>query len=101
MNKEHLGWSSTVMLFYIGIPAEAMQLTRRSWPEYGISSAEWRTNLGIGIVDHSRATTNSAISSDCSARPMNCCTLARMASRRAAAGCPAFSRATASSRWSR
>jgi membrane protease YdiL (CAAX protease family) len=46
---EHLGWSYIGMLIYAGIPAVVVWLTRRSWAEYGVSSADWRTNLDIGI----------------------------------------------------
>ena len=60
-------------------------------------------NLGkirVGVA-HSRTTTNNAISSDCSASPMNCRTLPRIASRMASAGIPALCRATSNSRGSR
>ncbi len=46
---QHLGWSYTGMLIYVGIPVVAVWLTRRSWAEYGVSSADWRTNLDTGI----------------------------------------------------
>jgi membrane protease YdiL (CAAX protease family) len=45
----HLGWSYVGMSIYVGIPAVVVWLTRRSWAEVGVSSADWRTNLGIGI----------------------------------------------------
>ena len=47
--KEHLGWSYTGMMIYVGIPIAVVWLTRRNWAEYGVSSADWQTNLDIGI----------------------------------------------------
>ena len=46
---EHLGWTYTGMAIYVGIPAIVVWLTRRSWAEYGVSAANWRTNLDAGI----------------------------------------------------
>ena len=46
---QNLGWSYTGMLFWIGIPALIIWLTRRNWVEYGVSSKNWPTNLDIGI----------------------------------------------------
>ncbi|MCU0521213.1 MAG: CPBP family intramembrane metalloprotease [Anaerolineae bacterium] len=47
--KQHLGWSYAAMAFYVGIPIVAVVLTRQKWSEYGVSSADWRTNLDTGI----------------------------------------------------
>jgi hypothetical protein len=46
---QHLGWSYTGMSVYVGIPAVVVWMTRRSWAEYGVSFADWRTNLEVGI----------------------------------------------------
>jgi hypothetical protein len=47
--KEHLGWSYSAMLFYIGIPAVVVSLSRRGWAAFGVSSADWPTNHDIGM----------------------------------------------------
>jgi membrane protease YdiL (CAAX protease family) len=47
--NRNLGWSYTMMLWWVGIPALIIWLTRRSWATYGVSSVEWQTNLDIGI----------------------------------------------------
>lgn len=47
--RENLGWSYSGMLIFVGIPALLILLTRRNWAEYGVSLADWRTNLDIGI----------------------------------------------------
>ena len=44
-----LGWSYTGEILFIAIPALLIWLTRRSWADYGISLANWQTNLDIGI----------------------------------------------------
>ena len=45
-----LGWSYSVPLVcFVIIPAIAILLTRRNWAEYGVSLANWRTNLDIGV----------------------------------------------------
>ena len=46
---ENLGWSYTGMLILVGIPVLVVWLARRSWAEVGVSSADWRTNLDIGM----------------------------------------------------
>ncbi|HSQ28199.1 MAG TPA: CPBP family intramembrane glutamic endopeptidase [Anaerolineales bacterium] len=46
---QNLGWSYTGMLVFIGIPALLIWLTRRKWSDYGVSLANWRTNLDLGI----------------------------------------------------
>ena len=46
---QHLGWSYTGMLWWIAIPALLIWLPRRNWAEYGVSVADWRTSLDIGI----------------------------------------------------
>lgn len=46
---ETLGWSYTGEILFIAIPALVIWLTRRNWAEYGVSLAEWQTNLDIGI----------------------------------------------------
>lgn len=47
--KQNLGWSYTGMLFFVGIPALVLWLTRRNWADYGVSPAQWPTNLDIGL----------------------------------------------------
>jgi len=47
--KQNLGWSYTGMAFFVGIPAAVIWLTRRNWAEYGVSLANWQTNLDIGL----------------------------------------------------
>jgi len=47
--NRNLGWSYTMMLWWVGIPALIIWLTRRNWAAYGISSVDWQTNLDIGI----------------------------------------------------
>jgi len=47
--KQTLGWSYTGMLFWIGIPALVIWVTRRNWTDYGVSLVHWPTNLDIGI----------------------------------------------------
>lgn len=47
--KENLGWVYTVMLLWIGLTALVIRLSRRSWSEFGVSSAQWPNNLDIGI----------------------------------------------------
>ncbi len=44
-----LGWSYTGMLFWMGIPALVIWVTRRNWAEYGVSLVNWPTNLAVGI----------------------------------------------------
>lgn len=46
---QNLGWSYTGMLIFVGIPASVIWLTRRKWVEYGITLADWQTNLDVGI----------------------------------------------------
>jgi len=46
---QNLGWSYTGMLLWIAVPALLIWLPRRSWVEYGVSLANWQTNLDIGI----------------------------------------------------
>jgi membrane protease YdiL (CAAX protease family) len=48
--KQNLGWSYMVPLIcFVVIPALIIWLTHRNWTEYGVSLANWRTNLDIGI----------------------------------------------------
>ena len=47
--KQHLGWSYVGGLILVGLPALVLWLTRRNWAEYGVSLANWRTNLEIGM----------------------------------------------------
>jgi len=47
--RETLGWSYTGMFIFVGTPALVILLTRRNWAEYGVSLADWQTNLEIGI----------------------------------------------------
>lgn len=44
-----LGWTYTGMSLFIGIVVLLIWLTRRSWVDYGVSLADWRTNLDIGM----------------------------------------------------
>jgi uncharacterized protein len=44
-----LGWSYAGMAILIGIPALVVWLTHRSWVDYGVSRAQWPTNLDIGV----------------------------------------------------
>lgn len=43
------GWSYSGMLLFVGIPVLVVSLTRRSWAEYGLSLANWQTNLDLGM----------------------------------------------------
>ena len=45
----NLGWSYSGMLVLVGVPALITWLARRSPAEYGLSLANWPTNLDIGI----------------------------------------------------
>ncbi len=47
--SQNLGWSYTGMLFFVGIPALVIWLARRNWAEFGVSGANWRTNLDTGM----------------------------------------------------
>jgi len=47
--KQHLGWSYTMMFLFIGIIVVVILLTRRSWAEYGVSIKNWPTNLDLGF----------------------------------------------------
>lgn len=46
---ENLGWSYTGGLLFIVLPALVIWLGRRNWADYGVSLANWRTNLDVGI----------------------------------------------------
>jgi membrane protease YdiL (CAAX protease family) len=46
---QNLGWSYTVMLWWVAVPALLIWLPRRNWAEYGVSLVNWQTNLDIGI----------------------------------------------------
>jgi uncharacterized protein len=46
---QNLGWSYTGMFWWIAVPAFLIWLPRRNWAEYGVSLANWPTNLDIGI----------------------------------------------------
>jgi membrane protease YdiL (CAAX protease family) len=46
---QNLGWSYVIPLLWIGIIVLVMRLTHRSWAEYGVSTANWRTGLDIGM----------------------------------------------------
>ena len=46
---ENLGWSYTGMLILVGIPVLVVWLAHRNWAEVGVSSADWRTNLDMGM----------------------------------------------------
>jgi membrane protease YdiL (CAAX protease family) len=47
--NQTLGWSYSGMMFFVGIPVLVIWLTRRNWAEYGLSLANWQTNLDLGI----------------------------------------------------
>ena len=46
---ETLGWSYSGMAIFVLVPALTILLARRSWAEYGVTLADWPTNLDIGI----------------------------------------------------
>jgi membrane protease YdiL (CAAX protease family) len=46
---QNLGWSYSVMLWWVAVPALLIWLPRRNWAEYGVSLVNWQTNLDIGI----------------------------------------------------
>lgn len=46
---ETLGWSYTGEILFIAIPALVIWLALRNWADYGVSLADWQTNLDIGI----------------------------------------------------
>jgi hypothetical protein len=50
--RQNLGWSYTGMFIFVGIPALVIWLARRDWAEYGVSLANWQTNLDIGIKSY-------------------------------------------------
>ncbi len=47
--KQNLGWSYSGMVFFVGIPALVLWLTRRNWADYGVSLAQAPANLDIGL----------------------------------------------------
>ncbi len=48
--KQVLGWSYSVPLVcFVIFPALVIWLARRNWAEYGVSLADWRTNLDVGV----------------------------------------------------
>lgn len=47
--QEMLGWSYTGEILFIAIPALVIWLAHRNWADYGVSLADWQTNLDIGI----------------------------------------------------
>lgn len=46
---DHLGWSYTGSIAFVGIPLLAILLFRRNWVEYGFTLTGWQNNLDIGI----------------------------------------------------
>lgn len=46
---ETLGWSYSGMAVFVLVPALTIWLARRPWAEYGVTLADWPTNLDIGI----------------------------------------------------
>ncbi|MGE5139712.1 MAG: type II CAAX prenyl endopeptidase Rce1 family protein, partial [Rudaea sp.] len=44
-----LGWSYTAALVFIVVPALVLLATRRRWSDYGVSVADWPTDLGIAL----------------------------------------------------
>ena len=46
---EHLGWSYTGSIIFVGIPVLAIWLFRRNWAEYGFTLTGWQNDLDIGI----------------------------------------------------
>lgn len=49
LELEHLGWTYTGSIVFVGIPILAIWLFRRNWAEYGFTLAGWQNNLDIGI----------------------------------------------------
>jgi membrane protease YdiL (CAAX protease family) len=47
--QETLGWSYTAEVLFIAVPVSAIWLARRNWVDYGVTLADWPTNLDIGI----------------------------------------------------
>ena len=46
---DHLGWTYTGSVIFVGIPVLAILLFRHNWAEYGFTLTEWQNNLDIGI----------------------------------------------------
>ena len=46
---EHLSWTYTGSIVFVGMPILAIWLFRRDWVEYGFTLANWQTNLDVGI----------------------------------------------------
>ncbi len=44
-----LGWTYTGALVFVGVPAIILWLARRRWADYGVTLADWPTNLDIGL----------------------------------------------------
>lgn len=49
LELEHLGWSYTGSIIFVGIPVLAICLFHRNWAEYGFTLTGWQNNLDIGI----------------------------------------------------
>jgi membrane protease YdiL (CAAX protease family) len=47
--NDTLGWSYTAEALFIAVPALVIWLARRRWADYGVTLADWPTNLDIGI----------------------------------------------------
>lgn len=45
----NLEWTFTLMILFVAVTALVILLTRRKWSEYGVSGANWQTNLDIGM----------------------------------------------------
>jgi membrane protease YdiL (CAAX protease family) len=46
---QNLGWTYIGMFIFVCIPALVIFLTRRNWAEYGVTLADWKTSLDLGI----------------------------------------------------
>ncbi len=46
---QSLGWSYLGSLFFAGVPAAVIWLTRRRWADYGVTLKNWPVNLEIGM----------------------------------------------------
>jgi len=46
---EHLGWSYSGSIVFVGIPVLAIWLFHRNWTEYGFTLTGWQNSLDLGI----------------------------------------------------
>ena len=52
---QRLGWSYLGSLFFVGVPALVIWLTRRRWSDYGVTLSHWPANLEIGLRAYCRS----------------------------------------------